>query len=79
MSDRSFRDRWTATPRARPDVLASTDVKTTKVYVSWNGATDLDEWEIIAGAQPSETVVTPLAGLMKLTFQRIAPVPAARA
>jgi hypothetical protein len=53
MSYRSFRGRWSGAPQAPPDVIASTDGRTTKIYMSWNGATRVARWDLRAGARPT--------------------------
>jgi hypothetical protein len=44
-SYRAYRFPWRATPRTRPDVV----VQNGAVYVSWNGATDVARWQVLAG------------------------------
>ncbi|HEY6581967.1 MAG TPA: arylsulfotransferase family protein [Rubrobacter sp.] len=49
-SYRAFRFRWNGHPREAPAVTAEPgkDDKVT-LYVSWNGATDVDAWQVLAG------------------------------
>jgi hypothetical protein len=70
MSYRSYRDRWTAAPRTLPDVVASTDGKATRVYVSWNGATNVAAWEVLAGAAPGS--LAPVASAPRRGFETVA-------
>ena len=44
-SYRAYRFPWKATPRTRPDVV----VQNGAVYMSWNGATDVARWQVLAG------------------------------
>lgn len=50
---RAYRLPWRGTPRTRPDVIASTKHGTTDVYASWNGATEVARWEVLAGSSKS--------------------------
>ncbi|KAF2764692.1 hypothetical protein EJ03DRAFT_339586 [Teratosphaeria nubilosa] len=49
LSYRAFRQAWVGCPRGRPDVVAEGDGGTTRVYVSWNGATEVAGWEVWGG------------------------------
>jgi hypothetical protein len=59
-SYRSYRFPWTGTPSVGPAVAASTSGSTTNVYVSWNGATQVASWRVLAGSAPDalEAVAT---------------------
>ncbi len=59
-SYRAYRFPWTGTPSVGPAVAASSTGGTTNVYVSWNGATDVASWRVLAGPAPDalEAVVT---------------------
>ncbi len=49
-SYRTFRFPWSATPRTRPAVVARRrDASHSSVYVSWNGATAVASWQVLAG------------------------------
>jgi hypothetical protein len=48
-SYRMYRYRWNATPRARPAVAARRSGGQVTVHASWNGATDVARWEVLAG------------------------------
>ena len=50
MSYRTYRFDWNGYPKTRPAVAASNSGKTTTVYVSWNGATGVKRWRVLAGA-----------------------------
>ena len=49
LSYRSFKQHWTGCPESKPDVVAESSSSGTKVFVSWNGATDVQEYKIYAG------------------------------
>ncbi len=56
---------WQGTPAAPPNVVASTNATSTTVYASWNGATGVSAWRLLAGASPAalEPVATaPVSG-----------------
>ena len=53
LSYRGFKQQWTGCPTAKPDVVAKTSKAGVKVYVSWNGATDVEAWEIYGGSTKS--------------------------
>ena len=50
---RAFRFPWSGRPLSPPAVLASLNDtgEETIVYASWNGATDVASWRVLAGAQ----------------------------
>jgi hypothetical protein len=53
-SYRAYRLLWSAQPLTLPAVAAiPTRRKTTTVYASWNGATDVYSWRVLAGSTPS--------------------------
>ena len=54
-SYRAFRHPWTARPTTHPSVAASaTKAGGLAVYASWNGATNVARWDLIAGPSPSQ-------------------------
>ncbi len=59
-SYRAYRFPWSGTPSGAPSVAASTSGSTTNVYVSWNGATRVASWRVLAGPAPGslEAIVT---------------------
>jgi hypothetical protein len=54
-SYRAFRFPWKGRPKDRPAVVAEagSDDRVT-IYVSWNGATEVDSWQVLAGGSPDE-------------------------
>jgi Arylsulfotransferase (ASST) len=53
-SYRVFSAPWTATPTARPTVAAKrSSPSRVSVYASWNGATTVARWRVLAGASPA--------------------------
>jgi arylsulfotransferase ASST len=47
---RAFRFAWSATPHTRPSVAMSVKGRTSTVYASWNGATNVSAWRVLTGA-----------------------------
>ncbi len=57
-SYRAFRYPWSAQPPSHPAIAASASAQQTQVYASWNGATDVASWQVLAGSAPgSQSVV----------------------
>ncbi|HEV2922399.1 MAG TPA: arylsulfotransferase family protein [Solirubrobacteraceae bacterium] len=58
-SYRAFRFPWTGHPLGQPQVsarlLAAKD--STAVFASWNGASEIDSWRVLAGTSPSALTV----------------------
>jgi len=54
-SYRAFRFPWKGQPAAAPDVAADrgSDDEVT-LYASWNGATEVESWEVLAGPHPDQ-------------------------
>ncbi|MEO3754165.1 arylsulfotransferase family protein [Streptomyces sp. B6B3] len=73
---RTERAEWEATPSVPPDVVVdqSADDGSSSVYVSWNGATEVERWRIEAG--PSRGELTELATVDKTGFETAARVAA---
>lgn len=46
---RAYRFSWSGTPATRPSVAASVRGGATTVYASWNGATRVASWRVLAG------------------------------
>ncbi len=75
--DRSYRDfrfQWTATP-AHPPTLAVQAGRggSATVYASWNGATQVSSWRLLAG--PSATGLAPAAQVLRSGFETAIPIP----
>jgi hypothetical protein len=59
-SYRAYRFPWVGTPTGAPSVATTSQGSTTNVYVSWNGATQVASWRVLAGsaANALQAVVT---------------------
>jgi hypothetical protein len=49
---RAFRVGWNGQPSGSPFIAASPNGSGTIVYASWNGATSIASWRVLAGATP---------------------------
>jgi Arylsulfotransferase (ASST) len=52
-SYRAYRFPWTAMPAARPAIVASYSPHGTALFASWNGATNVASWRVLAGGSAS--------------------------
>jgi len=62
---RAYRFPWVGTP-ASPPSIAQTD-RGRNVYASWNGATEVARWQVLAG--PSEESLAPVATARRTGFE----------
>jgi hypothetical protein len=67
---RAYRFPWTGQPEGRPDVAVTPD----GVAVSWNGATEVTRWQVLAG--PSPDALVPVADAHRTGFETKIPVSA---
>jgi hypothetical protein len=67
---RAERAPWHATPDTRPDAV----LRDGTMYMSWNGATDVERWRVAAG--PSEDDLTPVGTVERTGFETAAEVTA---
>jgi hypothetical protein len=56
-SYRVYRFPWSGLPRRAPDVVARTKHGRTVAYASWNGATAVTDWQVLAGSSPDSLSV----------------------
>jgi hypothetical protein len=65
-SYRAFLGQWRGMPTDTPAVVAREEGGGTRVYVSWNGATQVRSWRVLAsgseGAEPAELTTAPRDG-----------------
>jgi hypothetical protein len=65
---RAFRFPWSAQPLSPPTALAGlNNVGETIVHMSWNGATDVASWRVLAGKQPGS--LTPQTTIQTTGFE----------
>ncbi|HET8672695.1 MAG TPA: arylsulfotransferase family protein [Thermoleophilaceae bacterium] len=67
-SYRAYAFPWSGTPRTRPDVaVRRTGPSAVSVYASWNGATAVRRWQVLAGASAGR--LSPLASASRRSFE----------
>ncbi len=76
-SYRGYRFLWTGTPPSPPSIAASASSATgpVTVYASWNGATNVASWRVLAGASTSS--LTAVAAAVRGGFETAIATPAA--
>jgi hypothetical protein len=74
-SYRAYRFAWAGTPRTRPAITAAGSGQTTTVYVSWNGATSVASWRVLAGSDAAH--LHPVLTAPKRSFESQVTAPAA--
>jgi EmrB/QacA subfamily drug resistance transporter len=77
LSYRARRQQWSATPSNPPlAAVATADGKTT-VYASWNGATSVAAWRVLAGA--TAAALSPVTAAPRAGFETAIPTPGGNA
>jgi hypothetical protein len=72
-SYRMYRYRWSATPRTLPAAAAQRDsASRVSVYASWNGATTVARWQVLAG--PAGGSLSPVGSAPSRGFETKIPV-----
>ena len=66
-SYRVFRFPWMGLPTTRPALALRPDGDRTTVYASWNGATEVARWRILAGSDAARLL--PVATVAKKGFE----------
>jgi hypothetical protein len=74
-SYRIYREPWAGQPSEAPALSATTSGATTTVYASWNGATTLASWQLLAGASAAHLSV--VASAPRTGFETTLSAPAA--
>jgi hypothetical protein len=70
---RAYRFAWTGTPAGPPSVAAGPGASgTTNVYASWNGATTIASWRVLAGVAPG--ALSPVASGAFAGYETTIPV-----
>jgi Arylsulfotransferase (ASST) len=70
-SYRAFRFSWKGEPQSTPAVVAETgEGDEVRIYVSWNGATEVATWRVLAGPGPDGLI--PVASFPRAGFETIA-------
>lgn len=72
-SYRAFRFDWSAIPVQRPSVAVVRGGGTDTVYASWNGATGVRRWQLLAGSGPDK--LSPVKTVRATGFETAIPTP----
>jgi hypothetical protein len=76
ISYRAFRSPWTAKPTGHPAVVVAPSPNgTLLVYASWNGATEVDAWQVRGGTNPA--ALKELRTVPRTGFETAIPIPRA--
>jgi hypothetical protein len=62
-SYRGFRYAWVGAPTTKPSIAARSTSSQTKVWASWNGATNVVSWRVLVG--PGATALAPISSPVK--------------
>ncbi len=68
-SYRAYRFGWWGQPTAPPGIAVSAVTGGARVYASWNGATDVASWQVLAGPSPASLV--PVARAQHSSFETV--------
>jgi hypothetical protein len=71
-SYRAYRFPWIGRPSTPPSVATRTRAGATTVYASWNGATEVGAWRVLAGASPD--ALQPVATAARAGFETAIPL-----
>jgi Arylsulfotransferase (ASST) len=74
-SYRAYMFPWTSTPADPPAIAASNSAQGTSVFASWNGATNVASWQILAGQSP--TTMQAVETVPDTSFETAIQIPAA--
>ena len=67
-SYRAFRIPWSATGTGQPAIVAAPQgARSTNLWVSWNGDSEVARWQVLAGAQPN--ALKPLMSVARSGFE----------
>lgn len=72
-SYRGYRFQWWGQPTMPPSVAAAASGQGTTIYASWDGATDVAGWQVLAGPRPA--ALMPVAEHPNTTFETTISVP----
>lgn len=72
-SYRALRSAWSARPAEPPSLAAESHPKGTTLFATWNGATGVASWLVLAGAEPS--ALAPIATAPRAGFETVIDLP----
>jgi hypothetical protein len=71
-SYRAYRFQWWGQPTTPPSIAVSGSAGNATVYASWNGATDVTSWQVLAG--PSSSALLGVGQFPQTSFETAMPV-----
>jgi hypothetical protein len=71
---RAYRSAWTGRPTSPPDLAVAPANGRPTAYMSWNGSTELDGWQLLTGDDPDSLAVA--AHAPRRGFETAVPIPA---
>jgi hypothetical protein len=74
---RALRFPWSATPAVPPAIALKSEASSTTVYASWNGATGVAGWRVLAG--PTPVALSTVAQVPSGGFETAVPTPSTAA
>jgi hypothetical protein len=74
-SYRGFRFPWWGQPKTPPSVAASAKGSQTSVFASWNGATNVSAWQVLAGSSTDLSSMSKVGKFPKTYFETTMTVP----
>lgn len=72
---RAYRATWTGRPHTQPRAAGRRRGRAMDVYASWNGATEVAAWDVLAGPRPD--ALAPAGSAPRRGFETVIRVPAA--
>jgi hypothetical protein len=66
---RAYRHPWWGQPTTPPSIAAATTPHGTRVYASWDGATDFTGWRVLAGSSPDTSSMKQVGQFRKASFE----------
>ncbi len=72
-SYRAYRFAWWGQPTVPPSIAVSATTGGAQVYASWNGATAVASWQVLAGPSPSS--LAPVARAQRSSFETVLSAP----
>lgn len=71
LSYRAYRFEWTGHPRTSPTIAVSGTSDNITVYASWNGATEVQSWQLLGSTNDAPQDATELSTVTKNDFETV--------
>jgi hypothetical protein len=66
---RAYRHPWWGQPTTPPSIATATTPHGTRIYASWDGATDFSGWRVLAGSSPATSSMKQVGRFPKVSFE----------